>query len=110
MAQVDLTVGGFTYLVSCRDGEEDHLRALGQSLAEKIDQARAAVGNPGEARQLLLAALLFADENKDLRASLQIPSSPAQTNQAVSDDPALLALVERMERLASSLENSATCA
>jgi cell division protein ZapA len=108
MAQVDLLVGGFTYMVSCRDGEEDHLRALGQSLNEKIAQARAAVGNPGEVRQLLLAALLFADENKDLRANSQNSPSPAPTNQVDDDNPALLALVERMERLASSLENSAT--
>lgn len=102
MAQISLPIGGYTYQVSCRDGEEDHLRALGESVAAKIDQARAAVGNPGEVRQLLLAALLFADENNDLRKASGNGIAPEP---AKNDDSALRALVERIERIASSLEN-----
>ena len=53
MAQINLPIGGFHYPVSCRDGEEAHLTRLGESVAQKVSEAKAAVGNPGEVRQLL---------------------------------------------------------
>jgi cell division protein ZapA len=63
MADVTLTIGGHSYTVSCRDGEEDRLRKLGAMVHERTEQAKAAVGNNlGEARTLLFAALLLADE------------------------------------------------
>jgi cell division protein ZapA len=107
MAQVYLPIGGFNYAVSCRDGEEPHFLKLGESIAEKVEQAKAAVGNPGEVRQLLFAALLFADENNELKAASQLNRQPAAPPQ---DDGALLALVERIERLASLLENGGASA
>jgi cell division protein ZapA len=107
MAQVYLPIGGFNYAVSCRDGEEPHFLKLGESIAEKVEQAKAAVGNPGEVRQLLFAALLFADENNELKAASQASPQPVAPPE---DDGALLALVERIERLASLLENGGASA
>ncbi|MEY2925635.1 MAG: hypothetical protein RL367_112 [Pseudomonadota bacterium] len=110
MAQITLPIGGFHYAVSCRDGEEAHLTKLGESVAQKVDEARAAVGNPGEMRQMLLAALLFADENNDLRSQTQVLPQKTLPNGKPQDDAAMIALVERLERLASLLENSADTA
>jgi cell division protein ZapA len=68
MGEVSLLIGGNHYTVSCRDGEEEHLRSVGSLVNSKTHEARAAVGEGlGEARQLLFAALLLADEIKELR-------------------------------------------
>ena len=62
MAQVMLQVGGRRYELACRDGEEGHLRQLGGIVDAKAGEAARAVGSGNEARQLLLAALLLADD------------------------------------------------
>lgn len=68
MGEVSLSIGGQFYSVSCRDGEEEHLREVAQIVNAKTREARLAVGDGlGEARQLLFAALLLADEVNELR-------------------------------------------
>ena len=70
MAEVSLSIGGQYYSVACRDGEEDHLRTVAAIVSAKTREARSAVGDGlGEARQLLFAALLLADEVNELRKS-----------------------------------------
>lgn len=103
MASVDISVGGHVYSISCRDGDEDHLRSLGLTVAEKADQARGAVGGTSEARQLLLAALLLADELNDARsgAPIAVPSGTKDTERALDE------LASRIEDLATRLEKSA---
>ncbi len=101
MAEVSLSVGGYHYQVACRDGEEAHLQRLGELVDTKAREARSAVGNASEVRQLLLSALLFADEAlEENRASPaaqspEIPSSMAN---------ALEALAVRVELIATRLE------
>jgi cell division protein ZapA len=65
MAQVDLKIAGRTYEIACRDGEEAHLRQLADIVDGKAVQAGRALGGVNEARQLLLASLLLADELND---------------------------------------------
>lgn len=78
MAEVSLSIGGQYYSVSCRDGEEDHLRTVAAIVSAKTREARLAVGDGlGEARQLLFAALLLADEVNELRKSSIAPADVA---------------------------------
>ena len=104
MAEVTIEVGGRRYDVTCRDGEEDQLRRLARLVDEKAEQARLAVGGVNEARQLLLAALLLADELSDLRAGRTVPLPP-DTDSALAD--AVEQLAERVETLAEHLEGRA---
>lgn len=68
MAEVILTIAGHSYTVACRDGEEERLEKLGEMVDAKTTDAQQAVGgNLGEARILLIAALLLADEADELR-------------------------------------------
>lgn len=102
MAEVTLHVGGHAYKVACRDGEEDHLRRLAAFVDGKISEARSAVGDLGEVRQLLLAALLLADEQIDAQSRTtavapELPSAYAETFESIAD---------RIEALANALENS----
>ena len=70
MAEVTLSIAGHSYTVACRDGEEERLQKLGAMVDAKTIDAQAAVGgNLGEARVLLFAALLLADEADELRTT-----------------------------------------
>jgi cell division protein ZapA len=96
MAEVSLSIGGYAYKVACRDGEEPHLLNLGQRVDAKVVEARSAVGNASEVRQLLLAALLFADEASEAGTPSTAP---------IPDDSG--AYAESLERLADKLETLA---
>ena len=99
MGQATLNVGGRRYELSCRDGEEARFAALAAMVDAKAIEAARAVGTVNESRQLLLAALLLADELSEARAA------PGALNTAIV--PAVDALAERLERLATRLENDA---
>ena len=103
MASVELEIGGRKYAIACRDGEEDHLRSVAAIVNRKAGDAETALGSLGEARQLLFASLLLADELKEVSAGKCPTPEP---------DPgianALERLAGRMEQLAESLESRAS--
>lgn len=82
MAEVTLTIAGHSYTVACRDGEEERLEKLGRMVdAKTVDAQNAVGGNLGEARILLFAALLLADEADELRSNrAQAPSNAVVDN------------------------------
>jgi cell division protein ZapA len=98
MAQVSLIIGGNSYDVSCRDGEEAHLNRLAQLVDQKAIEATAAVGNASEPRKLLFAALLLADELIEAQSK---QAAPGPQNSIEFDH-----LADRLEKLADKLENS----
>ncbi|MEK6638546.1 MAG: cell division protein ZapA [Pseudomonadota bacterium] len=102
MAEVTLSIGGHTYLVSCRDGEEPHLNKIASIVDAKVTEARSAVGDLGEIRQLLLASLLLADEL--LEAAKAAP--PAPVAESGVETAAIEALAERVEAIAAKLEKT----
>ena len=110
MAMVEVEVASRRYSVACRDGEEEHLRAIAEIVDRKAQEAAAALGSLSEGRQLLFASLLLADELKEREnAPSEAPSSPAPpaSPEAVPDfivTQALERLADRMEMLADSLE------
>ena len=101
MAEVILEIGGNSYPVTCRDGEEDHLIALSQRVDAKAHQAQKAVGGVNEVRQLLLASLLLADELAD---TANATAQPAPHIQPAVDDE----IAQILEQLADQIETLAT--
>lgn len=101
MANVDVEIAARRYTVTCRDGEEEHLRSVAAIVDGKAQDAAAAVGSLSEVRQLLFASLLLADEVKEHRAGNPPPAGPAPDPRVAE---ALERLAERMERLAQRLE------
>jgi cell division protein ZapA len=95
MGQVIVEIGGRNYPLSCRDGDEPHLTALAAGIAAKAAQLTAQLGQMSEARLLLMAALVIADELHEARAGNFGASPP---------DPRLDALVARAEALAGALQ------
>jgi cell division protein ZapA len=85
MAEVTLSIAGHSYTVACRDGEEDRLRKLGAMVDAKTADAQQAVGgNLGEARILLFAALLLADEADELRTAT-VPADAVEHLEKLAD-------------------------
>ena len=71
MAQLTVKINGYAYPVACEDGQEQHLQAMAEQVNTRIDSIKALGGNSGEARLLVLAALLMADELHDQRLELE---------------------------------------
>ncbi|TMJ19301.1 MAG: cell division protein ZapA [Alphaproteobacteria bacterium] len=106
MANIDVEVAGRRYNVACRDGDEDHLRSVAAEVDRRARDAAAALGGLTETRQLLYAALLIADDIRDIRAGRGIPDpAPLPPDPAVAQ--ALERLASRVESLADSLERIA---
>jgi cell division protein ZapA len=106
MASIEVDVAGRRYDVACRDGEEAHLRSLAAIVDKRAKDAASALGGLTETRQLLFAALLIADDLKDVRAGAGLPDpTPPPPDPAVAE--ALERLAERMEKLADRLESEA---
>ena len=101
MAQIEVEVAARRYTVACRDGEEEHLRALAALVDKRAQDAAAALGSLSESRQLLFASLLLADDLNDRHGGA--PAQAAAQNGAVAD--ALERLAERVEALATRLES-----
>ena len=104
MAEVDINVAGRNYRVACRDGEEDNLRAAAAIVDAKSREALAGLGALSEARQLLFASLLIADQLIEKKGVQAPPPSMPPDPQVVRR---VDALAERLERLAANLESAA---
>src|ERR1700686_2012235 len=62
MGRVVLKLNGRDFALTCADGQEPRLRLLAQYVDGKIGEFVKNLGQVGEARLLLLAALAIADE------------------------------------------------
>ena len=67
MATVDVTVNGQSYALGCADGQEAQIRKLAEGVDGTVRTVAEQVGSIGEARIMLMAALVQADELADAR-------------------------------------------
>jgi cell division protein ZapA len=65
MAQISVRINGRMYPIVCDDGQEAHLAKLALFIDQRIEQLAAAVGRSDDARLLVMASLLVADELMD---------------------------------------------
>lgn len=62
MSEVTVTVNGRTYKMSCDPGQEQHLLGLAEQVSAHVEELTASVGQVGDTRLLLMAAIMVADE------------------------------------------------
>ena len=62
MANVNIKFNGKEYLLSCEDGQEEHLEELSIHLNEKFNNLKSSLGNIGENKLLLISAITTMDE------------------------------------------------
>jgi len=106
MAQVTVKINGYAYTVSCDDGQEPHLLSMARQVEQRIEGIKSVGGPSGEARLLVLAALLMTDELHDMQievAALRAAASDA--GPAARPDPKT---GRRLSRLAAKAEDIAT--
>ena len=89
MGKVRLEINGRPYEMVAEDGQEPHVASLGEELAKRVKALSRQVGQVGESRLLLMAALQLADERKVLADKVeQLGSLTAQStaSKAAMDD------------------------
>ena len=97
MGQVVVKVNGRDFPLSCADGQEPRIRRLAQYVDAKIGDFVGRVGQVGEARLLLLAALVIADELSDANDALEQERNRSQTADFAGAPPADAAANGRYE-------------
>ena len=114
MSQVVVKVNGREFPLSCADGQEARIRRLAQYVDAKVAEFTKTVGQVGEARLILLAALVIADELSDANEALQQERNrPRSGGGAAGGEPGahgaasgIRSMAERIESIAVRLESS----
>ena len=100
MPLVNVMVNSRAYTIACDDGEEEHLKELAAHVDQKAREVLGSVGQVGDARMLLMAALLIADERHELSGKTGIVTD--------AEKQKLHLRVEKAESAAADALESAT--
>jgi cell division protein ZapA len=71
MPLVNVMVNSRAYTIACDEGEEPHLKDLALHVDAKVKELAGTVGQVGDQKLLLMAAVLITDELFDARARLE---------------------------------------
>jgi len=71
MPEITVNINDQDYAIVCDPGEENHLKQLSSKIDTKVRELTSRFGKIGETRLMVMAALLIADEVKDLNSSLE---------------------------------------
>ena len=70
MANVNIKFNGKEFLLSCDNGQEEHLEELSINLNEKFDNLKNNLGNIGENKLLLITSIKIMDEYFETRKKI----------------------------------------
>lgn len=70
MPLVNVMVNSRAYTIACDEGEEEHLKELAAHVDAKVRELLGSVGQVGDHKLLLMAAVLITDELFEARAHL----------------------------------------
>ena len=117
MPQIVVTIDGKTYRMACAEGEEDHLHGLAAAVDARIADLRRDVGEIGDLRLTVMAAITATDELSEARVRIAALEADLAATTAGRDDASraaasgetafvghLNALSGTMERIAAKLE------
>ena len=105
MPLVNVMVNGRAYTIACDEGEEGHLKELASHVDSKAREVLASVGQVGDVRMLLMAALLIADEHHEL--SGKAPADGEKHGLHLSGEQAERVAADALESAAKRLEDIA---
>jgi cell division protein ZapA len=71
MPLVNVMVNGRAYTIACDEGEGEHLKELAGEVDTKVRELLGSVGQVGDQRLILMAALLLADEHHVAKTQLE---------------------------------------
>ena len=71
MANINIKFNGKEFLLSCEDGQEEHLDELSKNLNEKFNQLKTKLGNLGESKLLLITSISLLDEYFETKKKIE---------------------------------------
>ncbi len=83
MPEVEIEIGGRRFEVACQPGEEDYLISAATALDKEASSIGDQLGRLSEARMLLMAGLMLADQAGNLKEKLA--KSDADLSAAISE-------------------------
>ena len=99
MAKADIRIRGRSYSIACTPGQEMRVQRLAEQLDARLASISSAVGDIGDDRLLLIAALALMDE---LDAARQAAPDTAADQRAAA---LVTAMAAKVEALAARLES-----
>lgn len=113
MSKVTISLNGRPFTIGCEDGQQAYLRELASHLDDHVRGLADRVGQIGDLRLLLMAALIVADELKeaqgreeamrdeitDLKGRMSQSEARRRADRARAAE-AIIAAAERLETLA----------
>ena len=117
MSKVSVMLNGREFTIGCEDGQEAYLKELAQTLDRRVGTIASQVGQIGDLRLLLMAALMLVDEQKDAERRVEALESHVEhlrrersgsANVLAADRDRMarhiLRIAERLDAFADSLE------
>tara|TARA_Y100001970_G_scaffold268009_1_gene358752 strand:+ start:215 stop:661 length:447 start_codon:yes stop_codon:yes gene_type:complete len=71
MANVNVKFNGKEFLLSCEDGQEEHLQELATNLNEKFSNLKSTLGSIGENKLLLITSITVMDEYFETKKKIE---------------------------------------
>ena len=71
MANVNIKFNGKEFLLSCEDGQEEHLEDLATNLNTKFTNLKTSLGNIGENKLLLITSIKVMDEYYETKKKVE---------------------------------------
>ncbi len=71
MANVNIKFNGKEFLLSCDDGQEEHLEELSLNLNEKFNDLKNSLGNIGENKLMLITSIKVMDEYFETKKKIE---------------------------------------
>ena len=111
MANVNINFNGKEFLLSCDDGQEEHLEELSLNINQKFDDLKKDLGNIGENKLLLITSIKIMDEYFETRK--KIDSKKKELNELINKFKELKSLVyeyketkeQEIEKLTKNQDN-----
>ena len=79
MANVNIKFNGKEFLLSCDNGQEEHLEELALYLNEKFVDLKNSLGNIGESKLLLITSISVLDEYYETKKKIDIQKQEIST-------------------------------
>ena len=80
MANVNIKFNGKEFLLSCENGQEDHLEELSLYLNEKFLHLKNSLGNIGESKLLLITSISVLDEYYETKKKIDLQKKRNKKN------------------------------
>lgn len=111
MSELTVTINRRDYLVACDDGQEDQLRKLARYVDKKVAELTSSLGQIGDARLLVMAGLMIADELSDAYRQMGTqdgPPAPPVEDPSAEESSTEESVAATLEACAQRIEDIAT--